>query len=218
MIAMTLPKFTSTLLGRNATTANHTIPAQLPPQFFLNDQTFRHWFPSQEYIQSGRRSEKLAPLMNNVNGDSVFILSIGSVPLHYDSNDCNVVCVHRTFSRLLFFRQFMWNPGDQSWVYINIIYTAIQGNGIMDQWKICQMIIRIICHYIYFEPLIRWFLFDNLFQCMLCNTRERPMGGWRKCNPFRMLACKCQADMSHFLLQIALHSARNYEKKTLCHN
>ncbi|BBG93225.1 CHY-type/CTCHY-type/RING-type Zinc finger protein [Prunus dulcis] len=119
MIATTLPKFTSTLLGRNATTANHTTPARLPPQFFLNDQTFRHWFPSQEYIQSGRRSEKLAPLMNNVNGDS----------------------------------------------------------------------------------------------CMLCNTRERPMGGWRKCNPFRMLACKCQADMSHFLLQIALHSARNYEKK-----
>lgn len=126
MIATTLPKFTSTLLGRNATTANHTTPARLPLQFFLNDH-------GSQYIQSGRRSEKLVPLMNNVNGDSVFILSIDSVPLHYDSNDCNAVCVRRTFSRLLLFYQFMWNPGDESWVDVNIIYTAIQGNGFRDQ-------------------------------------------------------------------------------------
>lgn len=38
MTATTQPKFTSTLLGRNATTANHTTPAQLPLQFFLNNQ------------------------------------------------------------------------------------------------------------------------------------------------------------------------------------
>ena len=38
MTAMTQPKFSSTLLARNATTANHTTLAQLPLQFFLNDQ------------------------------------------------------------------------------------------------------------------------------------------------------------------------------------